>query len=379
MIFPLLPVFLTGTLGASPQFLGLVEGIADAVASVLKLVSGALTDRLGRRRGLVATGYTLAAIARPVIAVATAPWQVLTVRVIDRVGKGIRTSPRDALLADAVDHGSAGRAFGFHRAMDHTGAVLGPLLATALLAYGVSMRSVFALAAIPGVLSVVAVLLIRERPVVPASLVIPASPEVSPSTVVPPSRARLPGRFGLLLAILVLFNLGHPSDAFLILRAREVGMDATRIPLLWSAFHVAKVLLVNLGGRLADRYDRSRLLAAAFVVSALAYVAFALCEDVWLTAALFLFYALYYGLSEPTERALVKELAPEGARGRAYGWYNFLVGGSALPAGLMMGAVWEHFGAPVALGLGAGAALAAGALLLVWAGVNGRGSPLPSQ
>lgn len=359
MIFPLLPVFLTGTLGASSQFLGLVEGIADTVAAILKLVSGAVSDRIGRKKALVASGYTLAALARPVIAIATAPWQVLSVRVVDRVGKGLRTSPRDALLAESVDNASSGRAFGFHRAMDHSGAVLGPLVATLLLGVGLSMRSVFALAAIPGLLSVGAVLLVREKRAEPVA---PGSAAAAPVE----KKGRLTARFLGLLAVLTLFYLGHPSDAFLILRARDVGMDPARIPLLWSAFHVAKVLLVNVGGRLADRFDRARLLASAFIVSALAYVAFAVVNDVWVTFGLFLVYAVYYGLSEPTERALVKELAPEGARGRAYGWYNFLVGGSALPAGLMMGALWDHFGATVALGAGAGCGMVAALLLFLW-------------
>jgi len=370
MIFPLLPVFLTDVLHASPTFLGLVEGAADAVASLLKLASGYIADRVRRRKGLVASGYMLASAARPLVALATAPWHVLAVRITDRVGKGIRTSPRDALLAESVDQEHSGRAFGFHRAMDHTGAMLGPLVATAMIAVGAPLRTVFAAAAIPGVLSVVAVLLVREQDREPTkSAAAPGSPtptEASPAAGVALPRRPLPRRFLALLAVLTLFNLGHPSDAFLVLRAREVGVEAEWIPLLWTVFHLAKVVFVSWGGALADRRERAVLLIAGMLVSAVAYVGFALCTTGWQAAAMFVFYAVFVGLAEPTQRAVVKELAPPEARGRAYGLYNALEGLAALPAGLWMGAVWDAQGAGWALGAGAITATLAAAGLGLW-------------
>lgn len=368
MIFPLLPVFLTDVLHASPTFLGLVEGAADAVASLLKLASGYIADRVRRRKGLVASGYMLASAARPLVAMATAPWHVLAVRITDRVGKGIRTSPRDALLAESVDQQHSGRAFGFHRAMDHTGAMLGPLVATAMIAAGAPLRTVFAAAAIPGVCSVVAVLLVREpdRGATRAAPTQAAHGEPAPTAAASAERPPLPGRFLALLAVLTLFNLGHPSDAFLVLRAREVGVEAGWIPLLWTVFHLAKVVFVSWGGALADRRERSVLLIAGMLVSALAYVGFALCTTGWQAAGMFVFYAVFIGLAEPTQRAVVKELAPPEARGRAYGLYNALEGLAALPAGLWMGAVWDAQGAGWALGAGAVTAALAAVGLGLW-------------
>ena len=365
MIFALLPLFLTAGLGAGAVFLGLVEGVADAVSSLLKLASGHLVDRTRRRKPLVLAGYGLATLVRPLIALATAPWHVLAVRVTDRVGKGLRTTPRDVLIASAARPGEAGRAFGFHRAMDHAGAVLGPLLASALLAAGLAIRGVFALSIVPGLLAVGCVLLLREP--VPG----PAAPAGGTSaTRAPAPGSALPGplprTLKTWLGILALFSLGNASDAFLLLRAHELGVPVAVVPLLWSALHVSKVACSSAGGRLSDRMPRVRLIAAGWGVYAASYVGLALARGPVAVFAIFLVYGAYYGLTEPAERALLRDLVPEEQRGRAYGAYHFVVGAAAIPAGLLAGALWQTWGATPALAFGAVLAGMASVLLLAW-------------
>lgn len=361
MIFPLLPAFLT-SLGASPAFLGLVEGAADAVASVFKLAMGYLSDRFARRKPLVLLGYGIAAFARPLMGIASAPVHVLIVRLTDRIGKGIRTAPRDALISGAVPASQAGRAFGLHRAMDHAGAAVGPLLATGLLALGCSTRTIFLLAVIPGVLALITLLPVRER-----SLKVPL-PESSQTAVpaLPAPSPPLSRSFYTYLAIVVLFALGNASDAFLLLRARDLGVAATLIPLLWAVLHVSKVCCSYLGGALADRLPRARLVAAGWSVFALVYLGFAAASAAWQVWLLFVLYGSYYGLTEPTEKAMVKDLAPPAAQGRAFGWYNFAVGLSAVPAGLITGFVWQSVSPQAALRLGAIVATCASVALLLF-------------
>jgi MFS family permease len=352
MVVPLLPLFLTTVLNGGPLALGWIEGAADATSSMLKLFSGRWSDRTGRRRPLVLAGYGLSTVARPLVAVAGAPWHVLVVRVTDRVGKGIRSSPRDALIAGSVGPEDRGAAFGFHRAMDHAGAVIGPLLALAALwMWPGDLRTVFALAAIPGVFAVLAIA-VGVREAAPT-----APPPPQPPLGKPPPELR-----GLLAAV-ALFTLGNASDVFLLLRAGgEVG-STTTLPLLWMAFHVVKVGSSLLGGRLSDRIDRRRVILAGWLVYALVYAAFAYVEDPLAIAALFVVYGTYHGLTEGAERALVADLAPAGARGTAFGWYNLVVGLLALPASVMFGLLWEVAGAPVAFLTGSALALAAALVL----------------
>jgi len=361
MIFPLLPAFLALELGAGATFLGLVEGAANAVASVLKLVAGEISDRIGRRKPLVVFGYGLAGAIRPLVALAGAPWHVLVIRVTDRVGKGVRGAPRDALIAEAAHEGEAGRAFGFHEAMDHTGAVVGPLLAAGLLALGLGYRSVFALAAVPGVLALWMVLTVKEPPVEPR---VKRTAKVEGSPAAP--HQALPRRLLAYLGILAVFALGNSSDAFLLLRAKELGIDGAELPLLWAAFHVVKVASSSWAGALSDRVPRVRLILGGWAVYALVYLLFGLADAAWQIWALFVVYGAYFGLSEPAEKALVKDLAPGDLRGRAYGAYNFIVGIAALPAGVLTGWVWQVWGAAYALGLGALLAGGAALMLAVW-------------
>ncbi len=361
MIYPLLPFFLTQTLGASAAFLGVVEGVAETTASMLKLASGWFSDHVGKRKSLVLVGYGIASVARPLIALATAPWQLFAIRFSDRVGKGIRSAPRDALLTDSVDPAVRGAAFGFHRSADHAGAVLGPLAASGLLLLAPGRyRLVFALAAIPAVISVLVLWLrVQERPVQKAA----------------GSNARFQGFHGLttefrtFLLVLVLFTLGNATDAFLLLRAQQLGVHIALIPLLWAALHVSKMGWSVPGGMLADRAGARVAIVAGWLLYAAVYAAFAAASAVWHVWALFLVYGLFYGLTEAPEKALVAALSPPERRGAAFGAYHFAIGVAALPASVIFGALWQYFGAATALLAGAGIALLA-ALLFLIAGVG---------
>ncbi len=363
MIYPLLPLFLTGSLGMGAAFVGVVEGAAESLSSLLKLAGGWASDRLGRRHALVAWGYGIAALGRPLVAVATAGWHVLAVRMADRVGKGLRSAPRDALLAESVPEARRGEAFGLHRAADHAGAVVGPLLATGiLLLYPGDLRRVFALALVPGLLTVaVAVWMVRDpRPARAAA--VRDAPDVRLSGLGP--------RFPRLLGVLALFALGNASDAFLLLRARELGVATALIPLLWGALHASKSLWSLVGGRLSDRVGARGAIIAGWLVYAGVYAGFAAAWAPWHAWALFLVYGLFYGLTEAPEKVLVAAMAPAGLRGRAFGAYHFVVGLVALPASLLFGALWEGFGAETAFL--AGAALAGAAALLLPLALSGR-------
>lgn len=355
MIYPLLPLFLTGTLGAGAAFLGLIEGAADSLSSLLKLFGGWMADRSGRRKPLTLAGYAIASFGRPLIALTGAAWQVLAVRLADRVGKGLRTAPRDALLAESIPPGRRGAAFGLHRAADHAGAVAGPLMAAGiLLAFPGDLRTVFALALVPGMLTVLVVAL-RVRETVPAATV-----------DAPPTMPRLRALGPVLpryLGVLVLFTLGNASDAFLLLRAGEAGVPVAAIPLLWAALHVSKSAWSVVGGRWSDRVGPRTAIVAGWLVFAAVYAGFGMVDAAWQVWALFIVYGLFFGLTEGPEKALVAALAPEGLRGSAFGAYHAAIGVAALPASLVFGAVWQAFGAPAAFALGASLALAAALLL----------------
>lgn len=372
MIYPLLPVFLTTTLGASAGMLGLIEGAAETTAALLKLASGWWSDRVRRRKPLVVLGYVLASVARPLIAAAQSAGQVLAIRLTDRVGKGLRGAPRDALIADSADAAVRGRAFGFQRAADHAGAVVGPLLAFALLQWwGVGIRSVFWLAAIPAAASV-AIVLYGVREVAARQdrdeQATPAPALVQPSGAMgDASDARaLPGRFWGYLAVLLVFTLGNSTDAFLLVRARQLGVPVALIPILWALLHVVKSAASTPGGALSDRAGRVPSIVAGWTVYALVYVGFAFASAPWHAWALFAAYGLVFALTEGPERALVADLAGAARRGTAYGFFNLTIGLGALPASVMFGVLWDRFGASVAFSTGAALAiLAAGGLALL--------------
>ena len=358
MIYPLLPLFLTGVLGASAQFLGAIEGAAESTAALLKLASGWWSDRVERRKPLVVLGYSIASLVRPLVAIAQSAGQVLAIRLIDRIGKGIRNSPRDALIADSVDHSVRGRAFGFHRAADHAGGVLGPLVAFALLHWlALPLRTVFWLAAIPGAIAVATVIIgVRE----------PARHRIARQEIAAPDLSQPMGkRFWRVLAVVFVFTLGNSTDAFLLVRAADLGVPVALAPLLWAALHVVKSASSTPGGALSDRIGRTPTLVAGWVLYALVYLGFALASEAWHAWALFLTYGVFFGLSEGTERALVADLVPAERRGAAYGWYYLAIGLGTFPASLLFGVVWTRVGAAAAFIMGASLALASAVGLML--------------
>ncbi|UFS71406.1 MFS transporter [Geomonas sp. RF6] len=355
MIYPLLPVFLTTVLSAGPAFLGVIEGVAESTASFLKLYSGVLSDKVPQRKGLVLFGYSLSAIMRPLIGLATSPFAVLLIRSADRIGKGVRTSPRDALIADSVEASFRGKAYGFHRSMDHAGALLGPLVATVILTWFApnNLRLVFWLAGIPGILAVL--LIIFKVTEVPRA---EKKSSVFRLGVLPAGPVRT------YLLILLLFTLGNSSDAFLLLRAGTLGVPASRIPLLWAYFHLVKMLCTMPFGMLSDRVGRRGVIVAGWCVYALSYLGFAFATNelqVWL---LFAFYGVFYGLTEGVEKAFMADMADPALRGATFGWYNFAIGVGALPASMIFGFIWQRAGGVAAFLFGAGLAAVAAVLLL---------------
>jgi len=329
----------------------------------------------------VVLGYTLAAVARPLIAIAQTTTQVLAIRLTDRVGKGIRNSPRDALIAESVHPSIRGRAYGFHRSADHAGAVIGPLIAFALIQwFAFSVRSVFWLAAFPGALAVITVIaLVREssRSTLAhgarfenrrsasapwhrrAQLNVPAA-EQAPAAA---AENALPRSFWAYLGIVLLFTLGNSTDAFLLLRAGQLGVPVALLPILWAALHVVKSAASTPGGALSDRIGRGPTLAAGWMIYAIAYVGFAFATHAWHAWALFGVYGLYFALTEPTERALVADFVPAERRGTAFGWFHLTAGIGMLPASVIFGLVWDGFGPRSAFLLGASLALLAAVLL----------------
>lgn len=349
MIYPLLPVFLTTMLGASAGFVGAIEGAAESTASLLKLVSGWWSDRVQRRKPLVVAGYTLATIVRPLVAVARSAIDVLVIRVADRVGKGLRNAPRDALIADSVDPSIRGRAFGFRHAADNAGALLGPLIAFLLLRwFGLSLRAVFWMATIPGVIAVI-VAIVGVREVARTSIA------AKPAEL----RRDMGGRFWTFLLVVFVFTIGNSTDAFLLLRAQELGVPVALAPVIWAVLSLVKTVSNVPGGALSDRVGRVPILVASWIVYAAVYFAFAHATQAWHAWALFAAYGLYFGLSEGVQLALIADVAPVDRRGAAFGWYHLAVGIGALPASLIFGALWDRYGSPTAFLFGASLSLLA--------------------
>jgi MFS family permease len=364
MVYPLLPLFLTRVLGAGAMSLGVIEGVAEAANSVLKIVSGRLTDRWGEPKPLVLAGYGLSSAVRPFIAFAATWTQVLALRFTDRLGKGIRGAPRDVMLAAYADASNRGTIFGFHRAMDHAGAVCGPLIASAFLFfYPGEYRTLFMLTIVPGIIVVLILLRVpaTSSPVRgPAAAVTnPAPRAIEQSGPRPP----LPPSFYKAMAVILLFSLGNASDAFLLLRFADLGIAAFWIPFLWSAIHVVKTASSVAGGWWSDRLGRRQLIGLGWLVYAGVYAAFAVTESAAVLIAVFLIYGLYFGLTEGVEKAWVADLAPAASRGNAFGIYNALLGVGSLVASLLFGLIWTRISPPAAFLTGAGFAVGATALL----------------
>lgn len=367
IIYPLLPIFLSSTLGASAGAIGLIEGSAESISSLLKLFAGYVSDRIGKRKLLVVSGYALASLTRPLLALANNWHQVLALRLSDRVGKGIRTAPRDAMIADTVSVEYRGLAFGFHRAMDHGGAVIGPLLGYLLVFLLVVNRNapthseftrIFLLASVPALMAVfVATFFMRESPV---------RRLVTAGSVPKLSLKGFDGNFKRFLIVLALFTLSNSSDSFLILRARDSGVSIATIPLLWAAHHGSKVISSLWGGDLSDRLGRKRLIVSGWVLYAAVYAGFAFVTNYVSVWILFLIYGIYFGLAEGAEKALVADLVRPEQRGTAYGLYNLAFGITVFPASLLMGAIWDWQGATSAFLVSAVMGASAAILLLIF-------------
>jgi MFS family permease len=352
MIFPLLPAFLAARLPAAPLLLGAMEGLADLISALLKYQSGVWADRARRLKPLVLLGYGVSCFARPMMAFVTAVWQPLVIRSLDRVGKGVRSTPRDAIIAHTVPEGARGRAFGFHRGMDHAGAALGSLVAIVLVATGLRVEQVFLAAAVPGVLGVLAILLASEPPRAPVQAEASARPQ-----------APVPGRLAYYLVPVGLFGIANSTDAFILLKLSEEGARPEWLPMAWLMLHAVKAGVSYPAGWLADRLGASRLVMAGWLLYALSYVALSQVHGVKGTLVVMGIYGLYHALSEGAEKSLLTSLVPAAARGRAFGLYNGLVGGASLAAGLIFGAVWTRWGSSVAF-ISAGTLAAVSAILL---------------
>jgi MFS family permease len=360
MIYPLLPLFLTQVLGAGIVFVGLIEGIAESVSSFFKLFSGWFSDRFQRRKGIILFGYSLASITRPFIGVATSSFHILFLRFLDRIGKGVRTSPRDALLSQSCREDERGKAFGLQRAMDHAGAMAGPLIASLLMvSVTKDLRTIFVLAFVPALVCLW-VLLRGVTDVIGSS-----------ASHRPPFKLHWKGwnrRFRFFVIIITLFTLGNSSDAFLLLRARDLGVETVSIPILWFFLHLSKTIFSTPGGALSDKIGRRKVMILAWTVYGLVYLGFAFASEAYHIWVLFFVYGLFFGLSEGTERAWVADLVEESKRGTAYGAYHFCIGIAALPASLIMGFLWEMLGVAWAFCFGAGMALIAAFLAMTLMG-----------
>ena len=352
-IYPLLPLFFAATFAVGAQALGIIEGAANATAALMKLVSGYCYDRSQKAKGWLIVGYTLPALARPLIALASSTPLILLLRMGDRVGKGLRSSPRDALLAASVAPAHRGLAFGLHRSMDHAGAVVGPLAAAALLAAGWSVREVILWTIVPGVLCVLLVLMLREPPGV----------AVGDGKIDWQWRS-LSAPLKRYLVALAVFTLSQASNLFLLLRAKETGFSDAQIPLLWAGFSALAMLLSTPLSALSDRINRRRVLPGAWVIYALLFAAFGLLpQTLATTIALFVGYTIFIAATEGAEKALIAELAPKAQLGTAFGWFHLVSGLMLLPASALFGWLWTRVNPTTAFVVSATMSLLAAGLL----------------
>ncbi|MBN2449733.1 MAG: MFS transporter [Lentisphaeria bacterium] len=384
MMNPLLPIFIAGLLAPGSDvtaraalFVGLMEGIAETTSALLKIVSGRISDRLGKRKVLVLVGYGLSSLCRPLMAAAVHIPQVVLLKFFDRVGKGIRTSPRDALIGDSVPREHRGLAFSFHRSMDHSGAIIGPLVAILVL-YGLlgrtmwkgstaqpgaeemrALRWLFAVALLPGLAAMVTLAAKVRETTVPAQT-------GKEAASLQGTWRRLPGRFYAFVGVVALFALGNSSDMFIVfLGWTRFGFGMLQVVALWIGLHISKIVFSIPGGLLSDRIGRRPIIIAGWLVYAAIYLGLAVGRSSLFFVFLVLAYGFYHGMTEGAEKALVADFTPADLRGTAYGLYHGAVGLAALPASLVFGAVWRAFGPAPAFGLGAALAASAAVLLAV--------------
>ncbi|MDD2806094.1 MAG: MFS transporter [Elusimicrobiales bacterium] len=360
MLYPIVPVFLTSVLGAPMQVVGLIEGVAEATASFVKIAGGRLSDRLNRRKPFVIAGYSLSALSKPLLALA-ASWQfVLFSRFIDRVGKGLRTSARDALIAGSVDKAHWGKAFGFHRAMDTLGAALGPLTALAMLHYmgaeKPDYRLIFLAAFVPALLGVgVLVWLVKEvaQPAAPGKAAAPAEP--------------VSADFKTFVALYAVFALGNSSDVFLIMRAKGLGFSLTQVILAYTGYNLVYALLASPAGWLSDKLGKVKTMAFGFAVFAAVYLGFAAADRPWMIWALFALYGFYGAFNEGIAKAVVAHLSGSSNRASAMGYFQGTLGFLTFASSALAGFLWDRFSPSAPFFVGAAGALLSGLALTLWA------------
>ncbi|MBI2092141.1 MAG: MFS transporter [Deltaproteobacteria bacterium] len=368
MIYPILPLFLANVIGASTTFIGLIEGIAESTASLLKVFSGWLSDKLNKRRQLILSGYGLSSVVKPFLALATSGWHVLGLRFADRLGKGIRGAPRDALIADATEPSERGKAFGFHRAMDTVGAILGPAATFMILPFfDHTYRPLFLIAAIPA-LAAVAVIIFSVKDM----------PRISNEAVknIQGSK-KFDASFIILLGIIAIFTLGNSSDAFLILRAQNVGIKPLHIPILWLFFNLIYTVVSVPAGKLSDIIGRKRIIFTGFIVYSACYAGFAFASEWWHAWALFGIYGIYYGTTEGVIKAYISDIVSAEVRATSFGIYNFVTGIILFPANLLTGWIWKAYGATYAFGLGAVLACIAASAFALFSIIHKRSKLAP--
>lgn len=365
IVIPLIPILLATVLAAGPVALGFIEGVADAVASLIKLWSGRHSDVMsGRRKGLAVAGYTLSNIARPLLGLAGSWPVILVLRSIDRIGKGLRSAPRDALVADATPAHMRGYAFGFHRAMDNGGAVAGSLAAAAALAWsGLSLTEVILWSAVPGFVSVLLLGAgVKEEKV--AAVPVAAQAPV----VLPPLRwSVLSLSMRRYLLVLVLFTFARASETFILLLGHQLGLSVVELLLLWSALNLCKASTSTWGGQLADSMGRGALMLVGWTTFSISFLLFGTVGDGIGLWAVSIFYGFCAGMSEGAERAIISDYAEPRERGTAFGWYHLMVGIAAIPAGLLFGSIWQFQSAAMAFFFAGGLAAFAALLLRTWA------------
>jgi MFS family permease len=377
MIYPLIPSFIKSVLGLGPAFLGIMEGIAESTNSILKLFTGYFSDKIKKRKPFAVGGYALSNLSRPLIGLARSWGVLLFLRFSDRVGKGIRTSPRDAMIADFSPVNRRGFAFGFQRSMDHVGAVLGSMTASLLLYFfTVEIKTIFLISAVPGVIAVL-IMIFGVRSTYGRDNLVKNKAESLKKYSASKNGTdgkkgilklsdfkKLGKRFNLYLVILVIFTLGNSTDAFLLLRASELGYQIAAIPLLWAILHMSKAVFCVLGGHLSDKIGRKIMILSGWFVYFLTYIGFAYFDKHYLIYILFIVYGLYFGLTEGVERALVADIVPEGNLGTAYGFYNLSLGIATLPASIIFGFIWKAYSFRAAFLTGALISIVASILLL---------------
>jgi len=388
IIYPLLAIFLNTVLGASYAIIGLIEGIVEGTASLTKLVSGWLSDRLEKNKVFIFVGYSLSVFMRPLVGFASAVWQVLAFRFADRIGKGVRTAPRDALIANSINEDERGKSFGFHRAMDHLGAVIGALLAFVLVwIFSATdpgkfhrLQYVFAFAFIPGIASLYLIVKkVRDtKPQEAPENIGEEQEEEEPTQKVKLTLKGMDGRFKIFLLILALFTLGNSTDAFLLLRVHKIGISA---PLIWAVFHIIKSTFSTPAGIISDKVGRKGVIIVGWLIYSVVYFGFAFTKNHNAIWVLFMLYGVYYALTEGVAKALIADYSPAELRGTAFGWYHLVEGGMLIPASILFGVFWRYVAGWFAFSFGAALALTSVVLFIIFvpgkseSGTSLKGTP----